>query len=131
MRCLGSQHIGGVSLPEYSQHVITIDYLVVSGRRSVLEYIDALHEHFYHPAQIANGFHVTPTAPGYSVQIKPESMDRFTFPGGWWKSKEAEKLLKMERTVGWRPDFGRRGKDVEDVQLSDNDVAFANDDGRT
>ncbi|CAD6579540.1 MAG: L-galactonate dehydratase [Alectoria sarmentosa] len=127
-------HIGGVSLPEYSQHVITIDYLVVSGRRSVLEYIDALHEHFYHPAQIANGFHVTPTAPGYSVHMKPESMDRFTFPGGeggWWRSEEAEKLLKLERTVGWRPDFGQSGKEVVDVQLKGNDAAFANDDGRT
>ena len=123
-----------MSLPEYSQHVITIDYLVVSGRRSVLEYIDALHEHFYHPAQIASGFHVTPTAPGYSVHIKPESMARFSFPGedgGWWKSEEAEKLLKMERTVGWRPDLGGAGKEVVNVQLNGNDAAFANDDGRT
>ena len=66
--------------------------------------------------------------------MKPESMDRFTFPGGeggWWRSEEAEKLLKLERTVGWRPDFGQSGKEVVDVQLKGNDAAFANDDGRT
>lgn len=66
--------------------------------------------------------------------MKPESMDRFTFPGGeggWWKSEEAEKLLKLERTVGWRPDFGQSGKEVVDVQLKGNDAAFSNDDGRT
>lgn len=119
-----------MSLPEYSQHVITIDYLVVSGKRSVLEYIDALHEHFYHPAAIRDGFHVTPQAPGYSVHIKPESMEKFSFPGGqkgWWQGKEAKQLLDMERTVGWQPAFGK----VNNVQLNVNDAAFANDDGKT
>lgn len=124
------QHIGGVGLPEYSQHVITIDYLVVSGKRSVLEYIDALHEHFYNPAAIKDGFHVTPTAPGYSVHMKPDSMDKFTFPGskgGWWQSQEARKLLEMERTVGWQPSFGK----AENAMTNANDAAFSNDDGKT
>lgn len=61
-------------------------------------------------------------------------MDRYSFPGeegSWWKSEEAEKLLKLERTVGWRPDFGRDPMDVVDVQLKGNDAAFSNDDGRT
>lgn len=61
-------------------------------------------------------------------------MERFTFPGGeggWWRSEEAEKLLKMERTVGWTPDFGKGVKDVVAVQLNGNDAAFSNDDGRT
>lgn len=61
-------------------------------------------------------------------------MDRFSFPGGngsWWKGKEAEKLLKLERTVGWRPEFGKPQTEVVDVQLKGNDAAFANDDGRT
>lgn len=66
--------------------------------------------------------------------MKPESMDLFSFPGGegsWWKSKEAEKLLEMERTVGWRPEFGKQVREVVEVQLKGNDAAFANDDGRT
>jgi L-galactonate dehydratase len=100
-------HIGGVGLPEYSQHVSTIDYLVISGKKSVLEYIDALHEHFCHPASIEDGFHVTPWAEGYSVEIKPESMEKFSFPGGkggWWRSEEGRMLLEADRVVGWQPE---------------------------
>jgi len=99
-------HIGGVGLPEYSQHVSTIDYLVVSGRMSALEYIDALHEHFLHPAKIENGFHITPLEEGYSVEMKKASMEKFSFPGqegGWWRSEEAKLLLQEERVIGWQP----------------------------
>ena len=102
----------------------------MSGKRSVLEYIDALHEHFYNPAAIKDGFHVTPSAPGYSVHMKPDSMDKFTFPGGksgWWQSTEAKPLLDMERTVGWQPAFGK----AEKVLANANDAAFSNDDGKT
>lgn len=73
---------------------------------------------------------MTPQVPGYSVQIKPESMEKFSFPGGkngWWQSKEAQPLLELKRTVGWEPAFGS----VEKVQLKCNDAAFSNDDGKT
>ena len=66
--------------------------------------------------------------------MKPESMELFSFPGGdrsWWRTEEAETLLKMERTVGWRPEFGKQVKEVVDVHMKGNDAAFANDDGRT
>ncbi|KAH7063977.1 mandelate racemase/muconate lactonizing protein-like protein [Paraphoma chrysanthemicola] len=93
-------HSGGVGLPEYTQHLSTIDYVVVSGKKSVLEYVDHLHEHFYHPSVIKDGYYVTPTEPGYSVEMKPESMDKFSFPGaegGWWKSAEAKSILEGEK----------------------------------
>ena len=94
-------HSGGVALPEYTQHLSTIDYVVVSGKRSVLEYVDHLHEHFYHPSVIKNGFYTTPTEAGYSVEMKPESMDRYEFPGkegvSWWRSEEAKPILEGER----------------------------------
>ena len=96
----------------------------------MLEYIDALHEHFDNPAAIKNGFHVTPTAPGYSVHMKPESMEQFTYPGGkksWWASDAAKPLLALERTVGWQPAFGKINK----LNQNGNAVAFANDDGKT
>lgn len=93
-------HSGGVGLPEYTQHLSTIDYVVVSGKRSVLEYIDHLHEHFLHPSAIKDGFYQTPMEPGYSAEMKPESMDRFTYPGekdvSWWKSDEAASILDSE-----------------------------------
>ncbi|KAL2119619.1 hypothetical protein VTJ04DRAFT_6580 [Mycothermus thermophilus] len=93
-------HSGGVGLPEYTQHLSTIDYVVVSGKRSLLEYVDHLHEHFVHPAVIKDGFYQTPTEPGYSVEMKPESMDRYEYPGGegsWWRTDEARIILDGEK----------------------------------
>lgn len=94
-------HSGGVGLPEYTQHLSTIDYVVVSGEKSVLEYVDHLHEHFLHPSVVQNGYYRTPTEPGYSVEMKPESMDRFAFPGepgvSWWTSEEAKPILTGDK----------------------------------
>lgn len=59
-------HSGGVGLPEYTQHLSIIDY-VVSGKRSVLEYVDHLHQHFLHPAVVRDGYYQPPLEPGYSV----------------------------------------------------------------
>ncbi|KAJ4192529.1 L-galactonate dehydratase [Fusarium falciforme] len=94
-------HSGGVGLPEYTQHLSTIDYVVVSGKLSVLEYVDHLHEHFLHPSVIKDGYYTTPTEPGYSVEMKPESMDRYLYPGekgvSWWTSEEARVILDGEK----------------------------------
>ena len=90
-------HSGGVGLPEYTQHLSTIDYVVVSGKLSVLEYVDHLHEHFLHPSVIRDGYYQTPTEPGYSVEMKAGSMEKFSFPGGeggWWRSEEARPILE-------------------------------------
>ncbi|KAF4122114.1 L-galactonate dehydratase [Geosmithia morbida] len=90
-------HSGGVGLPEYTQHLSTIDYVVVSGKKSLLEYVDHLHEHFLHPSVIRDGYYQTPTEPGYSVEMKPDSMDRYTYPGkegvSWWTTDEAKPIL--------------------------------------
>src|ERR1700733_10790982 len=90
-------HSGGVGLPEYTQHLSTIDYVVVSGKRSVLEYVDHLHEHFLNPAVIKDGYYTTPTEAGYSVEMRAESMDQFEYPGkagvSWWRSEEARPII--------------------------------------
>ncbi|KAG0649615.1 L-galactonate deHydratase [Hyphodiscus hymeniophilus] len=94
-------HSGGVGLPEYTQHLSTIDYVCVSGKLSVLEYVDHLHEHFNHPAVIKDGYYQTPMEAGYSVEMKAESMDAYSFPGedgkSWWKSEEAKPILEGTR----------------------------------
>lgn len=94
-------HSGGVGLPEYTQHLSTIDYVVVSGKKSVLEYVDHLHEHFVHPSSVKDGYYVTPMEPGYSVEMKPESMDAFAFPGeegkSWWRTEAAKAILEGPR----------------------------------
>jgi len=66
----------------------------------VLEYVDHLHEHFLHPAVIKDGYYQTPMEPGYSVEMRAESMEKFAFPGGeggWWTGEEARGILEGER----------------------------------
>ncbi|PPJ52619.1 hypothetical protein CBER1_11145 [Cercospora berteroae] len=91
-------HSGGVGLPEYTQHLSTIDYVVVSGKLSVLEYVDHLHEHFLHPSVIKDGYYTTPTEPGYSVEMKAGSMEQYEFPGkqgvSWWRTEAARPILE-------------------------------------
>lgn len=90
-------HSGGVGLPEHTQHLSTIDYVCVSGKVSLLEYVDHLHEHFVYPARIVQGWYATPLEPGYSVQMKEESMRRYRYPGeegGFWKGEEAKTILE-------------------------------------
>jgi L-fuconate dehydratase len=77
-------HAGGVGLCEYVQHLAIFDYLRVGtsldGR--MIEYVNHLHEHFADPVRVVGGRYQVPTAPGYSVTMKPSSIAEFSFPGG-------------------------------------------------
>ncbi|MDN3712617.1 L-fuconate dehydratase [Paracoccus cavernae] len=75
-------HAGGVGLCEYVQHLSMIDYVCVAGTREgrVIEYVDHLHEHFLDPCVIENAAYMPPTAPGYSIQMKPESLETYRIP---------------------------------------------------
>jgi L-fuconate dehydratase len=77
-------HAGGVGLCEYVQHLSVFDFLSVSASLDdrVIEFVDHLHEHFLDPVVIRNGHYQLPAAPGYSIQIKPESLSRFAYPHG-------------------------------------------------
>jgi L-fuconate dehydratase len=82
-------HAGGVGLCEYVQHYSFFDYIAVSGtlENRVVEYIDHLHEHFLDPVVIRNGRYMPPTAPGFSITMRPKSLDEYEFPGGpVWRS---------------------------------------------
>jgi L-fuconate dehydratase len=76
-------HAGGVGLCEYVQHIAAIDYLCVSGRMEgrVVEYVDHLHEHFVHPVVVSNAMYRLPTEPGFSIEMKKESLARFRYSG--------------------------------------------------
>lgn len=76
-------HAGGVGLCEYVQHISLIDYICVSGtlENRVLEYVDHLHEHFLTPVQMKGGCYMPPTEPGYSIEMKPASLDQYEFAG--------------------------------------------------
>ena len=77
-------HAGGVGLCEYVQHLAMFDYVAVSGSLDdrFVEWVDHLHEHFQDPAIVRDGRYVAPTAPGYSIQMLPESLTRYEFPYG-------------------------------------------------
>ena len=84
-------HSGGVGLCEYVQHLAIFDYVAVSANleNRALEYVDHLHEHFLHPTQIRRGRYLAPRDPGYSAQMKEESLRDYLHPGGRvWQSEE-------------------------------------------
>ena len=74
-------HAGGVGLCEYVQHLSMIDFVAVSGAMEgrVIEYVDHLHEHFVEPCIIRNAAYMPPASPGFSIEMKPSSIDRYTF----------------------------------------------------
>lgn len=74
-------HAGGVGLCEYVQHLSMIDYVAVSGTKEgrVIEYVDHLHEHFVDPCVIRNAAYMPPSRPGFSIEMKPESIAEYTF----------------------------------------------------
>lgn len=69
-------HAGGVGLCEYVQHLSMIDYLCIAGTREgrVIEYVDHLHEHFVDPCVVRGAAYLPPTAPGFSITMKPASI---------------------------------------------------------
>jgi L-fuconate dehydratase len=76
-------HAGGVGLCEYVQHLSMIDYLSISGTTQdrVAEYVDHLHEHFVDPCVVRGAAYVAPEAPGYSITMKPASLEAYRFRG--------------------------------------------------
>jgi L-fuconate dehydratase len=87
-------HAGGVGLCEYVQHLSMFDFLAVSGTMNgrVIEYVDHLHEHFVDPVRVRSGRYLAPQRPGYSVEMKPASIEAYEFPSGsaWSATGRAE-----------------------------------------
>lgn len=83
-------HAGGVGLCEYVQHLSMIDFIAISGSMEdrIIEFVDHLHEHFLDPVQIKNGAYMPPQMPGYSITMKQDSLEKYSFPDGevWMNS---------------------------------------------
>lgn len=77
-------HAGGVGLCEYVQHLSAFNYVAVAPSLEgvLIEYSDHLHEHFLDPVVIRNARYVLPEAPGYSITMRPASLDRYEYPAG-------------------------------------------------
>ncbi len=81
-------HAGGVGLCEYVQHLSLIDYICVSGKLEdrMAEHAGTCHEHFLDPIKIENGRYQVPTAPGYSITMFEDSINKARFPDGeYWQ----------------------------------------------
>ncbi|MGH9063771.1 MAG: enolase C-terminal domain-like protein [Acidimicrobiales bacterium] len=77
-------HAGGAGLCEYVQHLAIANYVAVSPSLDdvVVEYVDHLHEHFLDPPLVRLGRYLPPGRPGYSAELRPESLARYAFPHG-------------------------------------------------
>ena len=77
-------HAGGVGLCEHVQHLALFDYIAVSAslENRVAEYTDHLHAHFVHPVVVKDGRYMPPSAPGYGITMRPQSLDEYEYPHG-------------------------------------------------
>jgi L-fuconate dehydratase len=88
-------HAGGVGLCELVQHLSAFDFVAVSGSLDdvVVEYVDHLHEHFVDPVRTRIGRYLLPERPGYSAEIRRETLERFRFPdGAEWSGADARRV---------------------------------------
>ncbi|GEK85863.1 L-fuconate dehydratase [Microbacterium aerolatum] len=76
-------HAGGVGLCEAVQHLSMFDFVAVSGSREgrLIEFVDHLHEHFVVPTDIQGGSYMPPVAPGASMEMKAESIEKYAWTG--------------------------------------------------
>lgn len=91
-------HAGGVGLCEYVQHLSMIDFIAFSGTMDerVIEYVDHLHEHFIDPVNVTNGAYMAPKMPGYSIAMKKESIEEYSYPNGsYWISERKNNLNEV------------------------------------
>lgn len=86
-------HNGAMGLTELTSHLSTIDYIAISGRKSMLEAAESYRENLAHPAVIREAHYVTPLDPGYSIGFAEGVLEKFTYPNGsFWVSEVGEKI---------------------------------------
>jgi L-fuconate dehydratase len=83
-------HAGGVGLCQYVQHIAAFDVVAVSGATDerMTESASHLHEHFVEPIDLQGGRYWPSRRPGYSVEMRAESIAEFEFPNGrYWRNR--------------------------------------------
>ncbi|CRG92550.1 L-fuconate dehydratase [Talaromyces islandicus] len=87
-------HNGAMGLTELTSHLSIIDYVAITGRKSMLENADSHRENLRHPSKIENAHYVTPLAPGYSTGYTDEALEKYTYPvGSFWSSDIGQKII--------------------------------------
>lgn len=77
-------HAGGVGLCELVQHLAMADFVAISGSMEdrAVEFVDHLHEHFVHPVELSGARYLAPSAPGFSAELRTESIAAHRYPDG-------------------------------------------------
>jgi L-fuconate dehydratase len=77
-------HAGGVGLCELVQHLAMADYVAISGSMEdrAVEFVDHLHEHFLDPVHVRGGRYLAPSMPGFSAEMRGETLREYRFPDG-------------------------------------------------
>jgi L-fuconate dehydratase len=48
----------------------------------IVEFVDHLHEHFLNPVVVRGARYMPPGVPGFSIEMKAESLEQYEFPNG-------------------------------------------------
>lgn len=87
-------HNGAMGLTELTSHLSTIDYVAISGHKSMLEFADSHRENLRYPSKIENAHYVTPLDPGYSTGYTDKALEMYTYPAGsFWMSDIGLKII--------------------------------------
>ncbi|GME46262.1 hypothetical protein GTA08_BOTSDO00156 [Neofusicoccum parvum] len=87
-------HNGAMGLTELTSHLSLIDYITVSGKKSMLEFADSHREHLRHPSQVKEAHYVSPVQPGYSIGYTDEALEKYHYPdGSFWRSETGLEII--------------------------------------
>ena len=87
-------HGGGIALCNMIQHYGMWDQIAVTGHSDtqLVEYIDFLQDAVEHPVAVRDGCYVTPTAPGWGLEFRPDFIAQHRYPEGTqWKDRPTHK----------------------------------------
>ncbi|XP_076034675.1 mitochondrial enolase superfamily member 1-like [Oratosquilla oratoria] len=90
-------HAGGVGLCEMVQHLQLWDYICLSGStdKRLIEYVGSLGHHFRFGVNIKNCSYMPPKFPGYSTEMKRETLKDHEYPyGAVWRDLFAQGLFR-------------------------------------
>ena len=86
-------HGGGIGLCNMIQHYAIWDQICVAAHSDtqVVEYLNFLQDEvFLHPIHVRNGAYVTPTVPGWGLEMHPNFVEKHIYPtGSVWQGREA------------------------------------------
>ncbi|MEZ5978380.1 MAG: enolase C-terminal domain-like protein [Planctomycetota bacterium] len=77
-------HAGGVGLCEYVNHMVSFDFVALTGTTDdrMCEYVSHLDEHVENLAVVERGRYRAPSWNGYGARLRPQSVAEHAFPHG-------------------------------------------------